>query len=238
MQELPPNCPYLPLDEQWNNTKERGFIGSAGASVLGLALAHIKTLTEDWPDANKSFVSLHAVDSMYQNSQLPPESSTLSQAPHVGPALLVRTRNMHTCHVLAVHLVAVQAMQYFLRTSCHASRFSLRVEWDLCQNASLCKLHSHVFHSRPLAYVSQSCCGQELRELEFSGKILWCAGRDGSSFKFDDKFISRLKQDVNLTLAAKLDQDSMAGVTAIEHHIEKIAARFLGSSPWPQADVL
>jgi hypothetical protein len=75
MQEMPPNCPYLPLDEQWNNTKERGFIGSAAAAVLGNVEAQLKTLANDVCDANTSFVSLHAVDSMYQNSQLPSESS-------------------------------------------------------------------------------------------------------------------------------------------------------------------
>ena len=77
---MPPNCPYLPLDEQWNNTKERGFIGSAAAAVLGNVEAQLKTLANDVSDANTSFVSLHAVDSMYQNSQLPSESSKHCQS--------------------------------------------------------------------------------------------------------------------------------------------------------------
>jgi len=75
MQELPENCPYLPLDEQWNNTKERGFLGSAAAAVLGTLQAKLDTLIEDVKTDNKDFVSLHAVDSMFQNTKLPSQSS-------------------------------------------------------------------------------------------------------------------------------------------------------------------
>ncbi len=74
-QELPENCPYLPLDEQWNNTKERGFLGSAAAAVLGTLQAKLDTLIEDVKTDNKDFVSLHAVDSMFQNTKLPSQSS-------------------------------------------------------------------------------------------------------------------------------------------------------------------
>ncbi len=148
MQELPPNCPYLPLDEQWNNTKERGFIGSAGASVLGLALAHIKTLAEDWSDANKSFVSLHAVDSMYQNSQLPPESSTLSEVPHVS--LLCWSRPawgyMHM-HVPAAHLQCHPALQILLFFN------EVSGKSGTCAHCNSGKLHSHVY---------QTPCGRHL----------------------------------------------------------------------------
>jgi hypothetical protein len=45
IQGIPPNCPYLPYDEQWNNTKDRGFLGSVGASVLGNVQAQIKART-------------------------------------------------------------------------------------------------------------------------------------------------------------------------------------------------
>lgn len=100
MQEMPPNCPYLPLDEQWNNTKERGFIGSAAAAVLGNVQAQLKTLAHDASDGNASFVSLHAVDSMYQKSQLPKESSKHSQVLHSTPAVSVHEQETSTCILL------------------------------------------------------------------------------------------------------------------------------------------
>ena len=113
-QELPENCPYLPLDEQWNNTKERGFLGSAAGAILGGVKALVETRLRDFPNPPldeqwnntkergflgsaagailggvkalvetrlrdfpnpKGFISLHAVDSMYQYSPLPQETS-------------------------------------------------------------------------------------------------------------------------------------------------------------------
>ncbi|CAK0787323.1 hypothetical protein CVIRNUC_010541 [Coccomyxa viridis] len=71
--ELPENCPYLPLDEQWNNTKERGFLGSAAGAILGGVKALVESRLRDFPNP-KGFISLHAVDSMYQYSPLPQET--------------------------------------------------------------------------------------------------------------------------------------------------------------------
>ena len=75
MQEMPQNCPYLPLDEQWNYAKERGFLASAGAAVLGNLQAQLETRLKDTSIANAEFVSLHAVDAMFQETALPEESS-------------------------------------------------------------------------------------------------------------------------------------------------------------------
>ena len=236
MQEMPPNCPYLPLDEQWNNTKERGFIGSAAAAVLGNVQAQLKTLAHDASDGNASFVSLHAVDSMYQDSKLPLESSKHSQVLQSTPALSVMNRKQAHAYCC---LPGLQEDTPSSPARCLCMFLARWIWWRISiagkTNMAFCSpYYSHLHQA--LSVAVEGCLGQSYNHPE---EAMLCAGRDGSPFKFDDKFISSLQQGVK-GLAAKLHPGSSAVATAIKTYVESTAAHFLRSKvlSWPKADIL